>query len=174
MSPVPMVTHGWRWESSELQEVEGAVPISSFAWSVEKIGYAVNFPYTSHWAVQPRAKVLMIKSNSSAKVSASVALLTQLLDKLVGNAFKCSQPGTPIEIAVQKNGNSVSIPVTDQGIGIAPGEPCFESSQTAAPMVPDTFVCRSSSSQVAWVPKLPVTASLLPKRAAFHEVSLGL
>jgi heavy metal sensor kinase len=76
--------------------------------------------YSSHWADHPRASDLTTKSNASATVSASVPLLTQLLDNLVGNAFKYSQPGTPVEIELQKNGNSASISVSDRGMGIAP------------------------------------------------------
>lgn len=55
--------------------------------------------------------------------------IKQILDNLVGNAAKYSEPGTSITIAVRCAGNMVTLSVTDQGPGIpkAMQERIFES-----------------------------------------------
>jgi signal transduction histidine kinase len=54
-----------------------------------------------------------------AAVLAPPTLLTQLLDNLVQNAFKYSQPGTLITIRADRQGDRAVVSVKDQGIGIA-------------------------------------------------------
>lgn len=44
--------------------------------------------------------------------------IKQILDNLVGNAAKYSEPGTSITISVRYDGNMVALSVTDQGPGI--------------------------------------------------------
>jgi heavy metal sensor kinase len=46
-------------------------------------------------------------------------LLGQLLDNLVDNAFKYSEPGTPVVLRLRRDGNVVAIDVEDGGRGIA-------------------------------------------------------
>jgi heavy metal sensor kinase len=78
--------------------------------------------YASSWSEHPRATDLATHVAPDAVVLASAPLLTQLLDNLVGNAFKYSQLGTPVEIAAERTGDKVTIRVRDQGIGISPDE----------------------------------------------------
>jgi heavy metal sensor kinase len=111
--------------------------------------------FARHWASQPRGKDLAITCDSSTNLTASVPLLSQLLDNLVGNAFKYSQPGTPIEIAVQKNGNRVSISVKDRGIGISPEdqraifEPFFRSDEARRAGIAGTGLGLSVAARIA-------------------------
>jgi signal transduction histidine kinase len=53
-----------------------------------------------------------------AIVQAHPSLLGDLLENLLENAAKYSEPGTPIVVRLNQNASSVSITVTDQGIGI--------------------------------------------------------
>jgi heavy metal sensor kinase len=78
--------------------------------------------YVDHWSNHPRAKDLVTQFDSPAMVRASTLLLTQLLNNLIGNAFKYSDRGTKVEIRVATTGEHVSIAITDQGIGIAANE----------------------------------------------------
>jgi heavy metal sensor kinase len=111
--------------------------------------------YAAHWANHPRARDLTTTLNASALVSASPPLLTQLLDNLVGNAFKYSQPGTPVEIVVTKDGDSASISVTDRGIGIAPDdqraifEPFFRSDEARRAGIAGTGLGLSVAARIA-------------------------
>lgn len=50
------------------------------------------------------------------------ALMEQLLLNLLDNALKYSPPGTPVDIKAWAAGKSLTLSITDQGPGIAPGE----------------------------------------------------
>src|SRR5262249_31758757 len=49
-------------------------------------------------------------------------LLGQLLDNLVENACKYSDPGTPIRVSLRRGGGSVALWVEDRGDGLSPEE----------------------------------------------------
>jgi signal transduction histidine kinase len=78
---------------------------------------------------------LKLAVDAAAEPTVSPALLAQLLDNLVGNALKYSEPGTSVTLRSVCNGNQLSLSVTDQGIGIAPAdraavfEPFFRSAE---------------------------------------------
>jgi two-component system phosphate regulon sensor histidine kinase PhoR len=48
------------------------------------------------------------------------ARLSQMLHNLVGNALKYGRPGTPVAVALRRDGGMVRLTVTDEGEGIAP------------------------------------------------------
>jgi signal transduction histidine kinase len=48
--------------------------------------------------------------------------LEQVVRNLVSNAAKYSQPGTAIEIVVERSGDEVEVRVLDEGVGIQPGD----------------------------------------------------
>lgn len=50
------------------------------------------------------------------------ALLGQVLDNLLDNAIKYSDPGTPVVVAVAVEGDEVTLTVTDRGMGIPPDD----------------------------------------------------
>src|SRR5207253_2165444 len=47
-------------------------------------------------------------------------LLGQLLDNLLENAFKYSEPGSPVTVSLAREANAVVLAVRDAGCGIAP------------------------------------------------------
>lgn len=55
-------------------------------------------------------------------VRAHAPLLGQLLDNLIENAAKYSEPGTPIVVALDRDGAAVALAVEDRGVGLGPDE----------------------------------------------------
>jgi signal transduction histidine kinase len=49
-------------------------------------------------------------------------LLVQLLDNLIENACKYSEPGTPIAVRAWRETEAVALAVEDRGFGIPPGD----------------------------------------------------
>ncbi|WP_254511786.1 sensor histidine kinase [Anatilimnocola floriformis] len=70
----------------------------------------------------PRATDLHFQSLQPAEITASPALLSQLLENLVSNALKYSEPGTPVTVEVRQSKHAAIIAVQDQGIGIPASE----------------------------------------------------
>ena len=60
-------------------------------------------------------------SGGSWWIDADPERLAQVLDNLMDNAIKYSDPGDRIELAVEQDGDEVLIRLRDTGIGIAPG-----------------------------------------------------
>lgn len=72
------------------------------------------------WAEHPRGGDLTFRpSLGSAVTSTHPALLGQVLDNLLDNACKYSEPGTPIGVSVEAMPDHASITVSDSGCGIA-------------------------------------------------------
>lgn len=78
--------------------------------------------YTDRWQQHPRQADLQlhVDAPSSCQVTASPALLARLLDNLVENAFKYSEPGSPVELILSRHGGQAAIAVVDHGRGISP------------------------------------------------------
>jgi len=76
------------------------------------------------WAGHPRAADLTVECEGGrgAEVTARVhtPLLGQLLDNLLDNACKYSDPGSPLRVRVTKAGGCAVLSVEDRGAGIAP------------------------------------------------------
>jgi two-component system, OmpR family, sensor kinase len=74
------------------------------------------------WSGHPRSADLRVKCLSAGPVSveAQAPLLGQLVDNLLDNACKYSEPGTPITLCVQDGRAGVSLRVEDAGCGIPP------------------------------------------------------
>jgi len=51
------------------------------------------------------------------------AMLETSLNQIIGNALKYSSSETPISLSAAQSGSTIQIKVTDQGEGLAPGEP---------------------------------------------------
>jgi signal transduction histidine kinase len=72
------------------------------------------------WAEHPRSADFRFQpSPRSATVATHPALLGQVLDNLLDNASKYSEPGTPINVAIETTPDHVRIVVSDKGSGIA-------------------------------------------------------
>jgi len=61
-------------------------------------------------------------SGRPVRVMADRFRIRTILTNLIGNAIKYSPRGGEIRVSVQESGPSVDVSVSDQGVGIAPGE----------------------------------------------------
>ncbi len=75
-----------------------------------------------HWENHPRAGDLHCETleESPAWVKIHPPLLSQLVDNLLDNACKYSNPGTPVVIRLVHEPGAVALSVEDQGMGIEP------------------------------------------------------
>jgi two-component system, OmpR family, sensor kinase len=93
-----------------------------------------------NWSAHPRARDLQPgpPAAQSCFVQAQPPLLGQLLDNLIDNAFKYSEPGSPVAVRLEIENARASIIVEDRGIGIAEAdlphlfEPFFRSETARA------------------------------------------
>ena len=61
-------------------------------------------------------------SNKKVSVMANAVLLQEAILTLIDNAIKYSSANSTVDIAIQQTNTSVTIEVTDQGVGIAKGD----------------------------------------------------
>ncbi|PQO41941.1 ATP-binding protein [Blastopirellula marina] len=80
--------------------------------------------YVESWSDHVRFNDIALTNETSAigLVSAQPALLAELLNILLDNACKFSQPGTPIDVSLREDEGRVAIRVQDHGCGIATNE----------------------------------------------------
>jgi PAS domain S-box-containing protein len=57
-------------------------------------------------------------AEEARRVSADPSKIKRMIDMLLDNALKFSEPGTPIEIVVDKDGDRAIVSVMDRGIGV--------------------------------------------------------
>lgn len=75
----------------------------------------------SRWQSHTRFVDLSVQpADSPVLCRVSPAMFGQLLDNLIGNAFKYSNPGSPVAVMCRREGGSAVVEVADQGIGIEP------------------------------------------------------
>lgn len=74
------------------------------------------------WAEHPRASDLSVSTGDPVVVRTHQALLGQVLDNLLDNACKYSQPQTSVTVVASRNELGAIISVSDGGCGIAAGE----------------------------------------------------
>ncbi len=76
------------------------------------------------WSDHPRWNDLTLTAprNEHAWVACQPALLGEMVNNLLDNAFKYSQPGTPVTIRVENVRDTVQLHIEDRGIGIRPEE----------------------------------------------------
>lgn len=80
--------------------------------------------YAATWSTHARHVDLRFDFGPTTNIRASRVLLKQLLDNLVSNALKYSEPGRPVSVAArsvvdESVGNAWELAVVDDGIGIA-------------------------------------------------------
>jgi signal transduction histidine kinase len=80
--------------------------------------------HLERWSTHPRAADLVVVNETAGLLPICVQvhppLLAQLLDNLLDNAFKYSEPGTPVTIRLGRASGKVMLSVEDQGRGIDP------------------------------------------------------
>jgi two-component system OmpR family sensor kinase len=75
------------------------------------------------WREHPRAGDISLKDGGGAAwVCTQPALLGQVLDNLLDNACKYSEPGTPVTVSVESKERESCLTVEDRGCGIEPDE----------------------------------------------------
>lgn len=93
--------------------------------------------YLKSWSQHPRSADIQSKlpGRHSCRVQVQSPLFRQLLDNLLDNALKYSEPSTPITVRLSGDSESVSVAVEDRGVGIEPKdlprvfEPFFRSAK---------------------------------------------
>jgi len=113
-------------ETSQLQEIVEALLFLARSegqhFSIESEPVAVQpwLPRALHrWHSHVRHSDLHCDIQGTPIAMASPNLLGQMLDNLVGNAFKYSPPGTPITVTAAQQGDQVCLSVQDRGAGIS-------------------------------------------------------
>ncbi|WP_406697470.1 ATP-binding protein [Singulisphaera sp. Ch08] len=77
----------------------------------------------SRWMDHPRASDIREEGpNDPLPILAHPSLLAQLLENLLDNALKYSDPGSPILIRTWRDANSILLSVEDRGVGLAADE----------------------------------------------------
>jgi heavy metal sensor kinase len=92
---------------------------------MEEIDLATWLPaQLERWSGHARAADLRTECapGASYPVRAQPVLLGQLLDNLVENAFKYSEPGAAVTVSVSRDKDTILLSVRDAGPGIAPEE----------------------------------------------------
>ena len=76
------------------------------------------------WAAHPRYSDLTVSVAVDGRMNARAqpALLGQAIDNLIDNAFKYSDPGSPVNVRVVERERDCEIVVEDRGMGLAPDE----------------------------------------------------
>lgn len=77
--------------------------------------------YLHRWDAHPRRADIRLLGHcpGGGQIRASTVLLARLLDNLIENALKYSEPGTPVDVSLTGNAAEAVVAVTDQGRGIA-------------------------------------------------------
>jgi PAS domain S-box-containing protein len=83
------------------------------------VQHVVERVVAEHCARYPQRDVRAIVGGSGKYVEASVFAIEQVLRNLLSNAEKYSPSGEPIEVAVSRTDDEVSVVVRDHGIGVA-------------------------------------------------------
>lgn len=111
--------------------------------------------YMHRWNDHPRRGDLTLCAENSTRATISKPLLAQLLDNLVGNAFKYSPPDSPVTLTLNRNGTHVELSVADRGAGIDPAdqaaifEPFFRSAQARRDGIAGTGLGLTVASRIA-------------------------
>ena len=102
-----------------LAQFEGGRPESE---EVDLGAWVIN--HVRRWSSHPRAADLAAIVNDARPMVVRVhpPLLGQLVDNLLENACKYSEPGTPVVVRSWHEGGLVSLSVEDRGRGLAAGE----------------------------------------------------
>lgn len=67
-----------------------------------------------------RTELVLRIADDIPQIAADRAQLSQVIHNLAGNAFKYGRPGSPVTIALDREGSLIRLSVSDEGEGIAP------------------------------------------------------
>ncbi len=90
--------------------------------AAERLDLAAWLPeHLRSWANRPRAADIRpeVPADGPAWVHAHPALLGELVNNLLDNALKYSEPGTPVTVRLGRDAGAVTLDVEDRGCGIA-------------------------------------------------------
>ncbi len=113
--------------------------------------------YAARWSQHERATDFSFIPGEDAMVWTSPALLSQVLDNLINNAFAYSRPGSAVVLRSQVNGPQVVLCVEDRGIGISPEDmpsifsPFFRSAEAGRTAVAGTGLGLAIAARIAAV-----------------------
>jgi signal transduction histidine kinase len=128
--------------------------------------------YLSRFNDHPRRNDLIFEGGHATCISASVPLLSQLLDNLLSNAFKYSAVGTPIELQITRDQGHVTLAVKDHGIGISAKdrasifEPFYRSDDARRAGYPGIGLGLSVAAQIAAVLNAEVKCDSIPGKGS--------
>jgi signal transduction histidine kinase len=90
----------------------------------ERLDLAVWLPeHLRSWSQHPRANDLkLVAGVGPAFVQVPPALLGELVNNLLDNALKYSEPGSPVDVRLGRELGSIALTIEDKGCGIAPAE----------------------------------------------------
>ncbi len=132
------------------------------------------------WSDKERAADIVLRVNATQDccVLAQRALLGELLDILIDNACKYSPPGSPIEIALDRDATAVRIEVQDRGCGISPDDvphlftPFFRAEESRRRGVEGTGLGLSIARRLARVFQGELTVDSQPGRGSLFVLRL--
>jgi PAS domain S-box-containing protein len=75
-----------------------------------------------HFSTESRCPIKLALAGQTLLGQADEALLGHIFTNLLCNAVKYSEPGSPVEFTVERDGREVCCVITDRGIGIAPAD----------------------------------------------------
>jgi heavy metal sensor kinase len=137
--------------------------------------------HLKRWSSHPRAGDLRVKLGEGPLSAATHgALLGQLLDNLLDNAWKYSPPGTPTTIRLAVDGDRATLSVEDAGRGVAPEdvphifEPFYRSKQARAGESPGVGLGLAVAARIATALGGTLTAASEPDRGSRFEIRLPL
>jgi signal transduction histidine kinase len=93
--------------------------------TAERIDLAAWLPeHLRSWADNPRAADLHFEAADTgpAWVQVPPALLGELVNNLLDNALKYSEPGSPVTVRLGRESGAVTIAIEDRGCGIGPND----------------------------------------------------
>jgi signal transduction histidine kinase len=148
-------------------------PIELRGWLAEHMGSRAENPRSSDIRVE-------VFSAEPQWVNAQPHLLAQLVENLLENACKYSVPGTPVVVALRRDGPAALLSVEDSGCGIAPEdlarifEPFFRSTLSQGDGPPGVGLGLSVVERVATAFGGTVAVGSIVGRGSRFVVSLPL
>jgi signal transduction histidine kinase len=136
--------------------------------------------YLRSWADQPRAGDLCFENHVGGPpcVQAPPALLGELVNNLITNAFTYSEPGMPVTIRLGREADCVTLTVEDRGYGIDPAEqaglfrPFFRSADTRRRGIPGVGLGLAIAARLAKAFGGEISVTSEPDRGSSFRITL--
>ena len=146
----------------------------------ERLDLAAWLPeHLRTWAAHPRAGDLhFVNTNGPMFVQAPPALLGELVNNLLDNALKYSEPGSPVMVRLDREAGPVTLSVEDRGCGIDPSEqaglfrPFFRSADARRRGIPGVGLGLAVAARLVKAFGGEITATSEPGRGSSFHVTL--